>query len=119
MWKTNEMSDRNEVHNEVGRAVNSTWDSISSNQRHTDKGARQLATLATDTAGLDPSPCSRPSEVQTASYLRPVFVPEQKHLSPASSQHTQTHAKPLASEGLGMEPCVHHLLISRAYLILN
>lgn len=80
---------------------------------------RQLTTPATDTAKLNLSPCARPSEVQTASYLMPIFVPEQKQLSPAASQHTQTHAKPLASEGVGMEPCVHHLLIAQAYLILN
>lgn len=118
--KLNEPSEHTEGHREVGAAVNRTWDSISSNQRHTvDKGTRQLMTPAAERAKFNPSPCSRPSEGQTVSDLMSIFVPEQKHLSSTAFQHTQTYAKPLASECMGMEPCVHHLLIAQAYLILN
>lgn len=97
-WKINEVSDHTEVHSEVGAAVNSTWESISSKKGHTDKGTRQLMTPATDTAKFYFSPHSRPSEVQTVSYLMPIFGPEQKHLSSAAFKYIQTYAKPLASE---------------------
>lgn len=41
-WRINYVSGHTKMHSGVGAAVNSTWDSISSNQRHTDKGTTQL-----------------------------------------------------------------------------
>jgi hypothetical protein len=70
-------------------------------QRHY---STQLKTLPADKAKFDTPHLCKPSEVQTVSYLMPIFDLGQKHLSSAVFQHIQTHAKPLASECVGMEP---------------